>query len=150
MPQSRSLERSAPRFAALVLALAALAPRAPAGDWTNTGGDFRRDGRTSEAGPDAASILWTGGRSSLIAWGPVTLGRRVFAVRQTGFPPGGEPNGSPVVAQDLDTGAELWAAHVPYNAGDWTTWIAGARDGHVYASRSGNGASVSALLYALD
>jgi hypothetical protein len=76
--------------------------------------------------------------------------RRVFLVRQTGFPPAGEPNGSPVVCQDLDTGAELWFRHVPYVAGDWTTWILGAREGRVYASRSGNGASVSQVVYALD
>ena len=36
--------------------------------------------------------------------------------------------------------AELWAVDLPYNAGDWTTWVAGTSAGHVYASRSGNGA----------
>jgi len=121
-----------------------------AGDWRNSGGTPRRDGHTVETGPDAASIQWNGGRPSIIAWNPTTLDRRVFLVRQTGFPPGGEPNGSPVVAQDIDTGSELWPAQIPYNPGDWTTWIAGASDGKVYASRSGNGSSVSGLLYALD
>lgn len=133
-----------------LLALPLLAASARAGDWRNSGGTPRRDGRTAETGPDAASILWSGGRPSVIAWNATTLDRRLFLVRQTGFPPGGEPNGSPVVAQNLDTGGELWPAHIPYNPGDWTTWIAGAGDGKVYASRSGNGASVSALLYALD
>ena len=69
-------------------------------------------------------------------------------VRQTQF--GSAPDGSPVVAMDLDTGAELWAVHIPYDAGDWTTWIAGVNNGLVYASRSGNGASVSAKMYALS
>lgn len=148
----KSREKPGPRTEALaaLLVLPLLAASARAGDWRNTGGTPRRDGRTVETGPDAASIQWNGGRPSIIAWNPTTLDRRVFLVRQTGFPPGGEPNGSPVVAVDLDTGGELWPAHVPYNPGDWTTWIAGASDGKVYASRSGNGASVSALLYALD
>jgi hypothetical protein len=121
-----------------------------AGDWTNNGGTPRRDGLSSETGPDAATILWSGGRPSIIAWNPAIEGSRVFLVRQTGFPPGGEPNGSPVVAQDLDTGAELWAKNVPFQTNDWTTWIAGVNQGKVYASRSGNGASVSQILYALD
>ncbi len=119
-------------------------------DWTNAGGNAGRNGRTGEVGPDAADVLWTGGRSSIIAWQPVTLGRRAFMVRQTGFPP--EPNSdeSPVVAMDLDTGAELWFVHVPARPADWTTWVLGARDGRVYVSRSGNGSSVYAPVYALD
>jgi hypothetical protein len=55
-----------------------------------------------------------------------------------------------VVAMDLATGAELWAAHLPYETGDWTAWIAAAHSGLVFASRSGNGASVSAKMYALS
>ncbi len=125
---------------------------AAAGDgWTNNGGNAGRNGRTAELGPDAPDILWNGiARTTIIAWQPVIEGSRVFLVRQTGFPPAGEPHGSPVVALDLDTGAELWATHIPYETGDWTTWVAGVSGGRVYASRSGNGASVSAPLYALD
>jgi outer membrane protein assembly factor BamB len=33
---------------------------------------------------------------------------------------------------------------------DWIAWVAGARNGAVYASRSGNGASVSQKMYALN
>src|SRR6185436_7075456 len=74
---------------------------------------------------------------------------RVFVVRQTSFPP--ETTGSPVVAMDLNDGHELWHRDVPVNAsGDWTAWIAGVSNGQVYAGRSGNGASVSAKLYAYD
>ncbi|HRQ74253.1 MAG TPA: PQQ-binding-like beta-propeller repeat protein, partial [Phycisphaerales bacterium] len=130
--------------------LVCLATTAVAQDWTNAGGNAGRNGRTTEIGPDGADVLWTGGRSSIIAWQPVTLGRRAFMVRQTGFPP--EPNSdeSPVVAMDLDTGAELWFVHVPARPSDWTTWVLGARDGRVYVSRSGNGSSVYAPIYALD
>jgi hypothetical protein len=121
-----------------------------AGDWTNAGGNQGRNGLTPELGPDAAAdVLWTGGvRSSIIAWQPVIADRRVFMVRQTGFPP--EQIGSPVVALNLDTGGELWFRNIPANSGDWTTWVAGVSNGQVYVSRSGNGASVSAKLYALD
>ncbi len=134
-----------PAAAALLAAAGAFAA-----DWNNSGGNACRNGLTTEIGPTAQDLLWSGGRPSIIAWQPVIEGDRVFMVRQTGFPPSGEPNGSPVVAMNLNTGEELWATHIPFNEGDWTTWIAGARDGRVYASRSGNGASVSAAMYALD
>jgi len=136
------------RASTIAMILGMLAPAAR-GDWPNAGGNAGRNGSTPQIGPDSAQVLWTGGRSSIIAWQPVVAGSRVFVVRQTGFPPGGEPNGSPIFAMDLDTGAERWRADIPFNTGDWTTWIAGARDGRVYASRSGNGASVSARMYAL-
>ena len=92
-----------------------IASTAWAGDWPNSGGNSERNGRTYEVGPETPSVLWSGGRSSIIAWQPVIEGRRVFLVRQTGFPPSGEPNGSPVVCMDLDTGAELWFRHIPFN-----------------------------------
>lgn len=53
-----------------------------AADWTNSGGNGGRNGQTSELGPDAADLLWSVGRTSIIAWQPVTAGRRVFVVRQ--------------------------------------------------------------------
>ena len=123
---------------------------AHAQNWSNAGGNAGRNGLTSELGPDAATVLWTGGRPSSIAWQPVIDGGTVYAVRQTGFPP--EPNSdeSPVVAMDLDTGAELWFANIPFENGDWTTWIAGARDGLVFACRGGNGSTSSGRVYALD
>lgn len=119
-------------------------------DWTNAGGNAARNGRTAAYGPLTAQLAWSGSRSSVIAWQPVIAGSRVFVVRQTGFPPSGEPNGSPVVCHDLVTGAERWFAHIPFNTGDWTTWLLGTSDGKVYASRAGNGASVSARIHALD
>jgi outer membrane protein assembly factor BamB len=127
-----------------------LAPPLLAGDWTNAGGNAARNGQSPEVGPAAKSLAWSGGRSSIIAWQPVTSGRRVFMVRQLGFPPAGVPTEAPVVCQDLDTGAELWHFDIPYVGGDWTPWIAGCSDGKVYCSRSGNGGSVASKLYALD
>ncbi|MBL8764197.1 MAG: PQQ-binding-like beta-propeller repeat protein [Phycisphaerae bacterium] len=130
--------------------IAAGAPAASAQNWSNSGGNAGRNGRTIEVGPDAPTPLWSGGRSSSIAWQPVIEGDRLFVVRQTGFPP--EPNSdkAPVVAMNLHTGAELWFRNIPFNTGEWTTWIAGVRDGRVYVSRSGNGASAQAYLHCLD
>jgi len=125
-----------------------LATSASAGDWNNSGGNAGRNGQTPEVGPETPAQIWTGSRSSIIAWQPVIEGFRVFMVRQTSFPP--ENGGSPIVCQDLNTGAELWATHLPANPNDWTAWVAGVMNGRVYASRSGNGASVSAKLYCLD
>ncbi len=126
----------------------ACAAGAWAADWTNNGGNAQRNGRTSELGPDAATQIWSAGGTSIISWQPVTAGDRVFVVRQSTFPP--ESTGSPVVALDLNTGAELWRVNIPAETGDWTTWIAGVSNDQVYVSRSGNGASVAAKLYALD
>lgn len=133
----------------LALCAAACVP-VLASDWTNAGGGPGRNGQSDEVGPVAPTQIWSGGRSSIIAWQPVTAGRRVFMVRQLGFVPSGVPNEAPLVAQDLDTGAELWVTNLPYNAGDWTTWVAGCSNGLVYASRAGNGGSIAAALYAFD
>jgi len=136
---------------ARVLGLLALTGAAAhAQTWSNSGGNAGRNGLTAELGPDAADLLWSGGRPSSIAWQPVIDGRAVYMIRQTGFPP--EPNSdeSPVVAMDLDTGAELWFRYIPFETGDWTTWIAGAKDGLVFACRGGNGSTSAARVYALD
>jgi hypothetical protein len=117
-------------------------------DWSNSGGNPQRNGRSDVTGPSAADLLWSGARASLISWLPVTEGDRLFVVRQKGWP--GSNNDSLVVAMNLSSGAELWNIDIPYHSGDWTTWIAGVKNGHVYASRSGNGASVKDNLYALD
>jgi len=128
----------------------AVVAAAQAQNWSNSGGNAGRNGLTSELGPDSPDVLWTGGRPSIIAWQPVIDGATVYVVRQTGFPP--EPNSdeSPVVAMDLDTGAELWVRHIPFETGDWTTWVAGAKDGLVFACRAGNGSTSFARVYALD
>jgi hypothetical protein len=136
---------------ALVAAL--LLPAAPGpmtGDRGNAGGNAPRNGATAELGPLETTVQWSGGKPSIIAWQPVTEGGRLFLVRQTSFVPSGVPNDSPIISQDLETGTELWSADLPFSAGDWTTWVAGVRNGRVFASRAGNGASSKAPLFALD
>ncbi|MEO1008227.1 MAG: PQQ-binding-like beta-propeller repeat protein [Planctomycetota bacterium] len=120
------------------------------GQWSNSGGNAQRNGQTTEAGPASPDVLWDGGRRSIISWQPVIEGRRVFLVRQTGFPPEPASDESPVVAMDLDTGDELWFREIPAEPGDWTTALLGVRDGRVFATRAGNGSSVSAIVWCLD
>ncbi|MEW6742932.1 MAG: PQQ-binding-like beta-propeller repeat protein [Planctomycetota bacterium] len=134
---------------ATFLSLHLVASSALAGDWTNSGGNEGRNGLTDEIGPPTPTRAWSGGRSSLIAWHPVTEGRRTFMVRQPRWPYE-QPHDAYVVAMDLITGQELWAVELPYRTGDWIPWIAGVAGGKVYSSRSGNGASVSAPMYALN
>ncbi|HEX6810302.1 MAG TPA: PQQ-binding-like beta-propeller repeat protein [Planctomycetota bacterium] len=130
----------------LVAASSALAQ-----DWSNSGGNAQRNGLAAASyGPLAATSAWSTGPSSIIAWQPAVAGGRVFVVRQTGFVPSGTPNESPVFAFDLATGQQLWRRDLPFASGQWTTWVLGHSQGKVYASRSGNGASSSGLVYALD
>ena len=117
-------------------------------NWSNSGGNAQRNGLSSTIGPLAADLLWSGARTSIISWLPVTEGNRLFVVRQSGWP--GAANDSLVIAMDLSSGEELWNKQIPYHTNDWITWIAGVKNGHVYASRSGNGASVDDNLYCLD
>ena len=136
--------------AALLLALTIPVLPGFLGDWGNAGGNAERNGSTDELGPGAATQLWSGGKSSIIAWQPVTEGKRVFMVRQSSFIPSGVPFDAPIVAMDLETGAELWTQDLPFSPGEWTSWVAGVRNGLVFASRGGNGASSAGPLYALD
>jgi hypothetical protein len=117
-------------------------------DWSNSGGDAQRNGMSDTRGPRASNLLWSGANTSIISWLPVTEDNRLFVVRQKGWP--GSSQDSAIFAMDLLTGENLWVAEIPYHTGDWTTWIAGVRNGQVYGSRSGNGASVKDNLYALD
>jgi outer membrane protein assembly factor BamB len=122
-------------------------------DWNNLGGNGRCNGLSNVVGPDgvgASDLLWENALPSFIAWNPVAESRRVFVVRQTGFPPDPPAGSDSIYALDLDTGAILWTVDLPYETGDWTTWIAGVKDGRLYASRSGNGGSVAAPIYCLD
>ncbi|MFN8546993.1 MAG: PQQ-binding-like beta-propeller repeat protein [Candidatus Eisenbacteria bacterium] len=133
---------------AFFLALA-LAASAEADDWTNSGGNAGRNSAVQSPSPATANLRWSSARSSLISWLPVTDGTSVYTVRQPKWPYQ-QPNDAYVVAMDLVTGAERWAVVLPYVSGDWIPWVGGVNGGRVYCSRSGNGASVSAKLYALD
>ena len=122
--------------ALLALSLLAAAPQ----DWGNLGGTPARNGLAQPLGPEVAASLWTNADDfSLIAWHPFVEDGRVFTVREAGFPQDGGPANDAVVAYDLDTGLELWRATLPFGGDtsvEWIAWIAGVRDGRLFASRA--------------
>lgn len=137
-------------LAALVALFAAAAVPTAHADWNTSGGDAGHTGLSAAIGPDAPTERWSGGSPSLIAWQPLIEGERLFVVRQSGFPPAGEPNGSTIECRSIVDGSLLWDLDLEYDAGDWTTWIGGVMNGRLYAGRSGNGASVEDPLSCID
>lgn len=136
------------------IALAALLVGATAhADWTNLSGNAAQNGFSSAVGPSAATQVWSRADiSCLISWIPIIEGNRVFLVRQTYAqapynPPPGEAR---VHCLDLQTGATLWTFDCPFEAGDWTTVVYGAKNGRVYVGRGGNGSSSAARVYCLN
>jgi len=118
-------------------------PLALADDWTNYGGNHQRNGLTTERGPlDDADLLWSNTDDwSIISWHPFTYGRRVFTIREWGFPQNGGAANDALVAYDADTGTELWRHTLSFGGDtsqEWIAWIGGVNDGQVYASRASN------------
>lgn len=111
------------------------------------GGNSARNGMSEELGPSDATLLWSGGPGSRIASQPIISNGRVIVVRERKSA-AMDPTDSPIIALNLNTGRELWRSQVPFNPGEWSTWLAGASMGKVFAVRSGNGASVRARVYA--
>ena len=122
-------------------------------DWSNLSGNARQNSLAAVTGPDAATATWT--RSDmpcLIAWSPITEGHRMFTVRQTYAwapyePPAADAR---VHCLDIRTGVTLWTFDCPFEPGDWSTVVYGARDGRVYVGRGGNGAASAARVHCLS
>lgn len=148
-PSLAVARRRAAPTAIVLLALATTLTPSHATDWTNSGANAGRNSAVDVVGPSSASVRWAGARSSLIAWLPVTDATSLYTVRQPKWPDQ-QPNDAFIVAHDLVSGVERWARVLPYNTGDWIPWVGGVNGGRVYCSRSGNGASISAKLFALD
>lgn len=137
------------RLASLLLAMAALAQIAAASDWnTAVGRDAGRRGLSPETGPAGPSILWQGGRTSVIAQQAVAaddilVSNRMFNINDV-------QNGTLIVAQDLWTGGELWTANLPWNSQSpgWRNKVSAFKDGRIYATRAGD--TRTDFLYALD
>lgn len=111
-----------------------------AANWSNLGGNAQRNGQSLGNGPTTDTLHWANATDfSIISWHPVIHGNRVFTIRQAAFP--ATTAGDTLVAMDLESGAEVWRAVVPY-AGDstleWIAHVMGASDGRVYAARSGS------------
>lgn len=114
----------------------------PLQDWNNLGGNARRNGFAQPLAPASAALHWSNPADpSIIAWHPYVDEGRVFTIRESGFPQNGGAANDALIAYDLDTGTELWRVTLPFGGNtstEWIAWIAGARDGRVYASRSSN------------
>lgn len=141
------------RTAIALASLAAGHTAVLAQDFSNNGGTAKRNGLVSARGPLSPILAWSDNASSIISWQPVIDQGRVFVVKQSGFPTNGGSAGDRVAAYSQATGSQLWSVTIPFTGQTttgWTAWIAGARDGRVYTSRAGNGASVSQNIIALD
>jgi hypothetical protein len=141
------------RFASLaLLASVAGVVAVPAhADWSNLGGGSGRNGLVPAFGPTTATSRWNGAPTSLISWTPIVEGDRLFVVRQLQAQnPVQGPGDSPVYAMRVSTGQVLWSFDCPFDSGDWTTVVYGAKNGRVFVGRGGNGSSVSAPVYCLD
>ena len=120
-------------------------------DWPNLGGGPGRNGLVTVQGPTATTQRWSGAPTSLISWTPIVEGDRLFVVRQLQAQnPVQGPGDSPVHAMRVSTGQALWSFDCPFQAGEWTTVVYGARNGRVFVGRGGNGSSASAPVYCLD
>lgn len=120
-------------------------------DWSNLGGNPARNGLTSAVGPATPTLRWSGASLSLIAWTPIVEGGRVFNIRQTvAGSPLLDPNNSMLHALDLATGNQLWTYEFPWQPGDWTMVLYGARDGRVYTGRADDGFTRSSAIHCLD
>ena len=137
------------RQLALLFLLALLTGRAQASDWnTAVGRDAARIGLSPDVGPAAPTILWQGGRSSVIAQQAVAAGDILVSNRMHNI--NDVQNGTLIVAQNLTTGAELWTANLPWDAQSpgWRNKVSAFRDGRIYATRAGN--TLNDYLYALN
>ncbi len=132
-----------PVTAPVLFTLVALAsPLSAAQDWTNLGGSPQRNGQSSVVGPRTPSVAWSAPNPVVISWAPFIWNDAVFTVRETGFPQNGGSANDAIVSYDLGSGAVRWSQSLAFGgntAQQWIAWIAGVRDGRVYASRSQNG-----------
>jgi outer membrane protein assembly factor BamB len=132
----------------VLLTAGALAPASALADWnTAVGRDAARRGLSPQVGPTDPAVLWQGSRPSVIAQHGAAAGDLLVVNRIANF---NIPDGTLLVAHDLQTGAELWAVHLPYdpeNPGHREKVMA-IRDGQVYATRGGD--TRLDYVYALD
>ncbi len=131
-----------------VFLLLAFAPGAVAEDWiTGTGGISGRYSRTTEVGPDAPTLLWSGSLPAFVAQQAV-IGEGLVIMPRIGNP--SIPTGTWIVAHELNTGAIRWQVQLPFLAPDeWRSRVSAIRDGQVYATRS-SGLLNPGPLYALS
>ncbi len=115
---------------------------------TGSGGNPSRNGQSFQCGPVDNETLWEEGLPSVIAFqakmdSNVVATSRIFDLQNT-------LDGTVIVAHDIPTGDTLWTTQLPieFPDTDWRNRVTAARDGKIYATRSGN--TNASYLYALD
>jgi outer membrane protein assembly factor BamB len=130
-------------FALLVAGVADVAAQWSVG----VGGIPARHSLSAELGPGGAKQLWAGPQGTVVAQQAVIDGGRVYYNRMASL--ADTLHGTFIEARDLQTGALAWSVEIPVSFADaWRSRVTGARDGRVYATRSGN--TNAEYLYALS
>ena len=132
----------------LVLMLAAAAAVPAAAQWqVGVGGVPSRHSLSAQNGPGMADLLWQGTEGTTVAQQAVIDGDLVVVNRL--FNLGDTLHGTRIEGFDLNSGAKLWSVELPVSFPNaWRSRVTGIRDGHVYATRSGN--TNAEYLYALS
>lgn len=142
------------RIGCLLLGWTLLLPAAASAQWqVMNGGNAQKNGRVDTVGPVSATERWRAPLESTFGMPVFVDGGIVVTTRLVPSPPGNiaaDLEGV-IVGLRLDTGQVLWTRTLPVDdpQTDWTGRALAMRDGRVYASRSGFGATKTAL-YALD
>ncbi len=140
--------RHAAHRASVIAITLIFAAGATADDWnTGVGGQASRRGFSTEVGPTAREILWSGSLPAIVAQQAVIADDLVVVSRIESFT---IPTGTTIIAHELLTGDERWSTQLPYDfpGSSWRSRVTAIRDGQVYATRAGN--TNSDYLYALD
>ena len=133
----------------LAVALAAASLAAPAAAQWNVGvgGLPSRHSLSAQNGPGAADPLWQHTQGTTVAQqavidGDLVVVNRIFNLSDT-------LHGTRIEGYELSTGVKRWSVELPVSFPDaWRSRVTGIRDGHVYATRSGN--TNAEYLYALS
>lgn len=114
----------------------------------NSGGNTFRNGLTSVFGPQEPVLRWQGSLNAVFSQQSVSDGDYIILSRTHNI--NDVLNGTKIVAHNLQTGDTMWTKILPvdFPATDWRSRVSAARDGVVYATRSGN--TNASYLYALD
>ncbi len=105
------------RFSALALCIFVTPVSVAFGQWSNAGAYTGRTSNVLTYGPDSPRLAWAFDSPSLIAGQPLSSSGTVVVARSA-VPPEDEAGRPVIFALDVETGALIWSAPVPYREGD--------------------------------
>ena len=114
----------------------------------SSGGNTYRNGYFNVFGPQEPAIRWQGSLNAVFSQQSVSDGDYVIVSRTHNI--NDVLQGTKIVAHNLQTGDTAWTKILPvdFPSTDWRSRVSAARNGVVYATRSGN--TNASYLYALD